>query len=76
MRGIKRFRDRDRGLAPGTPFSTADHPVQSFQWADYTAETDHHYRYRIVPVYGAVKNLVFDEASAIALDVDTEVEFL
>lgn len=65
MRGIKRFRDRGRGLAPGTPVSTADHPVQSFQWADYTAETDHRYRYRIVPVYGAVKNLEFGEASAL-----------
>ncbi|MGO6784112.1 phospholipase D-like domain-containing protein [Rhizobium ruizarguesonis] len=76
MRGIKRFRDKDRGLAPGTPVSTADHPIQSFQWADYTAETDHHYRYRIVPVYGTVKNLTLDEASAISLDIDTEVEFL
>ena len=37
MRSIKRFRDKDRGLPPGTPVSTADHPIQSFQWADYTA---------------------------------------
>jgi len=76
MRGIKRFRDKDRGLAAGTPVSTADHPVQSFQWADYTAQTDRHYRYRIVPVYGSVKNLLLDEASAVTLDVATEVEFL
>lgn len=76
MRGIKRFRDKDRGLAPGTPVSTADHPIQSFQWADYTAEKDHRYLYRIVPVYGAVKNLLLDEASAVTLDVTMETEFL
>ena len=37
MRGIKRFKDRDKGLPPGTPVSTAEHPIQSFLWADYTA---------------------------------------
>ena len=31
MRSIKRFREKDRGLPPGTPVSTADHPIQSFQ---------------------------------------------
>ncbi|TVZ74758.1 hypothetical protein BCL32_0064 [Rhizobium mongolense USDA 1844] len=55
MRSIKRFRDKDRGLLPGTPVSTADHPIQSFQWADYTTQANCHYRYRIVPVYGLVK---------------------
>ncbi|XEN35016.1 hypothetical protein M728_005677 (plasmid) [Ensifer sp. WSM1721] len=76
MRSIKRFRDKDRGLAPGTPVSTADHPIQSFQWADYTAHADRRYRYRIVPVYGPVKNLALDEESAVVLDVSTEIEFL
>lgn len=76
MRSIKRFRDKDRGLPPGTPVSTADHPIQSFQWADYTAEKDRHYRYRIVPLYGSVKNLLLDDASSVALDVTTEIEFL
>src|SRR5215213_11728557 len=33
MTGIKRFKDKDRGLAPGTPVSTAEHPFQGFQWA-------------------------------------------
>jgi phosphatidylserine/phosphatidylglycerophosphate/cardiolipin synthase-like enzyme len=74
--GIKRFKDKDRGLAPGTPVSTAEHPVQAFQWADYTAKTDCTYRYRIIPVYGTVKMLELDEPSAVTLEVHTEIEYL
>jgi hypothetical protein len=48
MRGIKRFKERDKGLPPGTPVSTAEHPIQSFLWADYTAKAGTHYRFRIV----------------------------
>lgn len=76
MTGIKRFKDKDRGLPPGTPVSTADHPVQSFQWADYTAETDHIYRYQIVPVYGTVKMLQLDTASSVTVEIATELEYL
>lgn len=76
MRSIKRFREKDRGLPPGTPVSTADHPIQSFQWADYTAQSSRSYRYRIVPTYGPSKNLTLDDASAVAIDVATEMEFL
>ena len=50
MRGIKRFKDKDKGLPPGTPVSTAEHPIQSFLWADYTAKAGTHYVFRIVPV--------------------------
>ena len=76
MTGIKRFKDKDKGLAPGTPVSTAEHPFQSFQWADYTAETGRAYRYRIVPVYGAVKLLEPDESSSVSVTVSTEIEHL
>ncbi|MGA1805231.1 phospholipase D-like domain-containing protein [Rhizobium sp. HT1-10] len=76
MKGIKRFRDKDRGLAPGTPVSTADHPIQSFQWGDYTAEQDRQYEYRIVPLYGAIKNIQPDDASSLSLEVHTEIEYL
>src|SRR5262245_20845682 len=76
MRSIKRFRDKDQGLPPGTPVSTADHTVQSFQWGDYTAKASSSYRYRIVPTYGTPKNLTLDEASAVTVDVNTEIEFL
>ncbi len=76
LRSIKRFREKDRGLPAGTPVSTADHPIQSFQWGDYTAQASRSYRYRIVPTYGLSKRLILDEASAVTVEIDTEVEFL
>lgn len=76
MTGIKRFRDKDRGLPPGTPVSTADHPVQSFQWADYTAQTGRNYCYRIVPLYGTVKLLEPDDEAAVEIEIATEREYL
>lgn len=72
MRGIKRFKDRDKGLPPGTPVSTAEHPVQSFLWADYTAKAGVRYQFRIVPLYGTVKNPKLDDAAAVTLDIITE----
>jgi phosphatidylserine/phosphatidylglycerophosphate/cardiolipin synthase-like enzyme len=72
MRAIKRFRDKDKGLPAGTPVSTAEHPIQSFQWGDYTVRAERHYRYRIVPLYGTPKLLQPDEASAVTIEVHTE----
>ena len=69
MTGIKRFKDKDRGLAPGTPVSTAEHPFQSFQWADYTAETRKRYRYRVVPAYGIVKRIELDDTASVAVEI-------
>lgn len=73
MRGIKRFKERDKGLPPGTPVSTAEHPIQSFLWADYTAKAGSHYRFRIVPLHGTVKNPKLDDAAAVTLEVTTEI---
>jgi phosphatidylserine/phosphatidylglycerophosphate/cardiolipin synthase-like enzyme len=74
MRGIKRFKDKDKGLPAGAPVPTSEHPIQSFCWADYTAKAGTHYRYRIVPVHGAVKNPKLDDAAAVTLDVTAETE--
>jgi phosphatidylserine/phosphatidylglycerophosphate/cardiolipin synthase-like enzyme len=72
MRGIKRFKDKDKGLPPGTPVPTAEHPIQTFQWGDYTAKEGRRYLYRIVPVFGTAKNTKLDNAAAVTLDVSTE----
>ncbi len=74
LRGIKRFKNKDKGLPPGTPVPTSEHPIQSFHWADYTAHRGTRYRYRIVPVFGTVKNPKLDDAAAVATDVTTEIE--
>jgi phosphatidylserine/phosphatidylglycerophosphate/cardiolipin synthase-like enzyme len=72
LRGIKRFRDKDKGLPPGTPVSTADHPIQTFQWGDYTVHAATKYRYRIVPVYGTPKQIQLGDADAVTVEVITE----
>jgi phosphatidylserine/phosphatidylglycerophosphate/cardiolipin synthase-like enzyme len=74
MKGIKRFKDKDKGLAAGTPVPTADHPVQSFQWADYTARENRDYEYRIVPAYGPPKLLDLRDADSLIIKVHTEPE--
>lgn len=74
LRGIKRFKNKDKGLPPGTPVSTAEHPIQSFQWADYTAKAGVRYLFRIVPVYGKAKFPTLDGASSVTLDITAEEE--
>jgi phosphatidylserine/phosphatidylglycerophosphate/cardiolipin synthase-like enzyme len=74
IRGIKRFKMKDEGLAPGTPMPTSEHPIQSFQWADYTAKPDTTYRFKVLPVYGKPKLIELDEASATTVEITTEAE--
>ncbi|MGI8496218.1 MAG: phospholipase D-like domain-containing protein [Gemmatimonadaceae bacterium] len=74
LRGIKRFKLKDEGVAPGTPMPTSEHPIQSFQWGDYTAKPGTTYRYRVVPVYGQPKLLQLDESSATIVEITTEAE--
>ena len=74
IRGIKRFRLKDEGVPPGTPMPTSEHPIQTFQWGDYTAKPATSYRYRVVPVYGQPKLLMLDDASATTVAITTEAE--
>ncbi len=72
LRGIKRFEDKDKGLPPGTPVPTSEHPIQSFQWGDYTAKPSTAYTYRVVPATGLPKVLTLRDDLAIAVDIRTE----
>jgi hypothetical protein len=74
LQGIKRFKAKDEGLPPGTPVSTAEHPIQSFQWGDYTAKPATTYIYRVIPVRGEPKLVELDEESATAVKITTEAE--
>jgi hypothetical protein len=74
LRGIKRFKKKDEGVAPGTPMPTSEHPIQSFQWGDYTAKPGTTYRYRVVPAYGRPKLIELDDASAATIEITTETE--
>ncbi|MBP9083598.1 MAG: hypothetical protein KBH11_11025 [Bacteroidia bacterium] len=75
MKGIKRFRNKDKGLPAGTPVPTSEHPFQSFQWADYTALAGKTYQYRIVAAYGTTSKLIaLNEAESLIIDINTESE--
>jgi phosphatidylserine/phosphatidylglycerophosphate/cardiolipin synthase-like enzyme len=74
VRGIKRFKMKDEGLAPGTPMPTSEHPIQTFQWGDYTAKPNTRYQYKVVPVYGAPKLIELDQKSATTVEITTEAE--
>jgi len=76
LRGIKRFKFKDEGVAPGTPLPTSEHPIQSFQWGDYTAKPATTYRYKLVPVYGKPKLLELELKSATTVQITTEAEQL
>ncbi len=72
LRGIKRFKDKDKGLPPGAPVPTDEHPVQTLQWGDYTAEAGCLYVYKVAPVYGAPKNLHVADNEAVTVKVRCE----
>lgn len=56
--GMKAFVESDPGLPSGSLYSTRDHPIQSFQWADYSAKPEHDYTYKITALKGAPKTLI------------------
>jgi hypothetical protein len=58
LEGMKAFSKTDPGFPPGSLYSTRDHPVQSFQWADYSAKPGYKYTYTVVALKGDPENLV------------------
>jgi phosphatidylserine/phosphatidylglycerophosphate/cardiolipin synthase-like enzyme len=59
LKGFKTFEEIDPNPAPGSLVSTQEAPIQSFMWGDYTTAPDSKYIYKVVPVYGSPKNLVY-----------------
>lgn len=72
MKGTKTFEATEPWLGPGGQVSTRDHPLQTFQWADYSAKPDHDYTYTVVPLYGAPTSL--REGERLRVRVTTESE--
>ena len=72
LRGLKTFEKTEPHPALGETFSTLEHPVQSFQWADYSAKPGRDYTYTIVALYGDPASL--DPRIELSLDVTTETE--
>ncbi len=51
LRGTKTFEKTEPHPAKGETFSTRQHPIQSFQWADYSVKPGHKYTYKIIALY-------------------------
>lgn len=70
MQGMKAFAETDPGFPAPAHYSTREQPIQSFQWADYSAEPGHEYTYTVSALKGDPSDLaVFKETS---LDITTE----
>jgi len=72
LRGMKTFASLVPHPAPGMDFSLRDHPVQGFQWGDYTAKPEHDYTYRVL-AWGGTPGALAPLAEA-AVRVTTEAE--
>jgi phosphatidylserine/phosphatidylglycerophosphate/cardiolipin synthase-like enzyme len=70
--GFKTFEETVPDPVPGKWYSTLEHPVQSFQWGDYTAKINHDYTYRVVPLTGTPTNLI--QGTPVEIRIQTESE--
>lgn len=68
--GMKTFQAVTPNPAPGVPVSSHKHPLQTFQWADYSAEPGEDYEYTVVAMVGAPGALV--HGASVSLSVQTE----
>lgn len=71
LSGMKTFTETDPGFPAGSLYSTRDHPIQSFQWADYSAKPGHHYKYTIAALKGRPANLVAHATTAIEITTES-----
>lgn len=71
LSGSKTFAETDPGFPAGSSYSTRDHPIQSFQWADYSAKPGHEYIYTVAALKGTPQNLT--EFARTSVQVATEV---
>ena len=70
LQGLKTFASVEPSPGPGVPVSTRLHPLQGFQWADYTAKPDHRYTYEVSAMYGAPAAL--EPGAPVAVTIRTE----
>ncbi|WP_377156715.1 phospholipase D-like domain-containing protein [Roseateles sp. UC29_93] len=58
MYGTKTFESVEPHPAPGGQYSSHIHPIQGFQWSDYSAKPGYSYTYKVVAMYGPVDALI------------------
>jgi hypothetical protein len=72
LEGLKRFDGVDTDIPKGKPVSTRDHPVQSFQWADYTVKEGRTYTYKVIALRGDPGALTEDETVSVKVTVEEQ----
>ncbi len=72
LRGTKTFEKTEPHPAAGKTFSTRKHPVQSFQWADYSVKPGHEYTYKIIALYGDPASLAPKHEANVRISTETE----
>jgi phosphatidylserine/phosphatidylglycerophosphate/cardiolipin synthase-like enzyme len=71
LMGMKAFAETDPGFPPGSQFSTQRHPIQSFQWADYTAKPGHDYTYTVAALKGTPSDLVVFAETSVRIQTES-----
>jgi phosphatidylserine/phosphatidylglycerophosphate/cardiolipin synthase-like enzyme len=72
LRGLKTFQETEPYPAVGEQFSTLHHPIQGFQWADYSAKPGTTYTYTVVALYGDPASL--QQRISVEVEITTETE--
>jgi phosphatidylserine/phosphatidylglycerophosphate/cardiolipin synthase-like enzyme len=72
LQGLKTFEKTEPYPTSGERFSTLHHPIQGFQWADYSAQPGTTYTYTVVALYGDPADL--QQPIAVEVEVTTETE--
>lgn len=73
LKGMKAFESENIVPVSGETFSTLRHPIQGFQWADYSAKPDVKYTYKICCMYGDPDNL--ENRYSAEVEIRTEAEY-
>jgi phosphatidylserine/phosphatidylglycerophosphate/cardiolipin synthase-like enzyme len=70
LEGMKCFEETDPGFPAGAQYSTKDHPIQGFQWADYAAKPGHTYTYTVTALKGTPENLQPFDATSVKITTE------
>ena len=69
--GMKAFAETDPGFPAGAQYPTNEHPIQSFQWSDYTAKPGKTYTYTVAALKGTPKNLTVHVETAVEIATES-----
>jgi phosphatidylserine/phosphatidylglycerophosphate/cardiolipin synthase-like enzyme len=71
LSGMKAFAETDPGFPAGSLYSTKHHPIQSFQWSDYSAKPGHDYTYTVTALKGSPAALITHAQTAVDLTTES-----